>query len=114
MASDRGIHGDCIEDIREELKFLHERSKVHFRSIPVPLLSDFEDFTSPAENYSKYKNLKNDLVRVQRRLSKMDIVEWHEITGSLNVLMLFTIILAKVASRLFRDSFIDTSMDEIL
>ena len=46
--------------------------------------SDFEDFTSPAENYSKYKNLKNDLVRVQRRLSKMDIVEWHEITGSLH------------------------------
>jgi len=31
---------DCNENfkIREELKFLHERSKVHFRSIPVPLL----------------------------------------------------------------------------
>ena len=46
--------------------------------------SDFEDFTSPEENYSKYKNLKNDLVQVQKRLSKMDIVEWHEITGSLH------------------------------
>ena len=110
---------ECNENfkIREELKFLHERSKVHFRSIPVPLLravsnlwssksnrinrftgisigfffnfwkldkSDFEDFTSPEENYSKYEKLKNDLVQVQKRLSKMDIVEWHEITGSLH------------------------------
>ena len=46
--------------------------------------SDFEDFTSPEENYLKFKKLKNDLVQVQKRLSKMDIIEWHEITGSLH------------------------------
>ena len=38
----------------------------------------------PEDNYSKYKKLKNDLVQVQKRLSKMDIVEWHEITGTLH------------------------------
>ena len=57
---------------------------VHDSNQLIGLLSDFEDFTSPEENYLKFKIMKNDLVQVQKRLSKMDIIEWHEITGSLH------------------------------
>ena len=63
------------------IEFLGERIELHKRLLPQPLTSCGEDFGDVDELYEKFNQLKLKLIEQQEKLSKLDIVEWHQSTG---------------------------------
>ena len=63
-------------------EFLTERIELHKRLLPQPLTHGGEDFGDVSELYEKYNQLKLKLIEQQKKLSKLDIVEWHQSTGN--------------------------------
>ena len=63
------------------IEFLGERIELHKRLLPQPLTRCGEDFGDVGELYEKFNQLKLKLIEQQEKLSKLDIVEWHQSTG---------------------------------
>ena len=66
----------------ERMDFLNERILLHRRQLPIPLTDQSEEFSSP--DYQPFYELKRNLIKQQKELSGLDIVEWHKSTARLH------------------------------
>jgi cap2 methyltransferase len=63
---------------------LRQREKFEFRQLPKSVTNREGDFEDLEGYYTKFDEQKRRLVQVQKKLSSLEIVKWHEVTNKLH------------------------------